>query len=411
MKIRYIAVLYTLIVGIIMGTVLAKVNNEEYTGVDMVSLNSSVQAISTELQSGEDINVVKGKYKCNIIYLEDEDYDVVLAQAISVSDIVVDLKKDDDIVGKIIFTRNSDLYNSLKEQWTIRTLYIGAISLIAAYILMFWIYLRYIRPFKNLNDFAGEIAKGNLDMPLNMEKHNYFGAFTESFDIMREELKKAKEGEYKANVSKKELVAELSHDIKTPVSTINATCEILELKEKDPGNLAKIHIIAQKSDMIDKLINNMFHATLEELKVLKIDKKLEASTLIPPMFEELKFYDGIVITNEIPECLVYMDKLRLNQVIDNIVNNSYKYAGTEVHITFYSEDNGINITIRDFGKGVPEDDLAMITEKFYRGDNAKGKNGSGLGLYLSKLFVEGMDGGFECYNDNGFVVVIHLKKA
>lgn len=411
MKIRFAVILYTLILVVFMGTVLLKVDNVETDSIDMVGLNRNVQAATDALEEGASITTIEEKYSCNIIYLSDDGYDTIISSAISSGDIVMDLKAGDEIVGKIIFPMGSSLYRTYKDQWKKNTLIIGGFSLFFGYGLMLWIYIRYIRPFKSLNDFAGEIAKGNLDMPLYMQKHNYFGAFTESFDIMRNELKKAKESEYKANISKKELVAELSHDIKTPVATIKATCEILELKEKDMENLYKIRIINEKSDMIDKLISNMFHATLEELNALKIDKRLEPSTLIIPMFEDLKFYDNLVISNDVPECLVYMDKLRLNQVIDNIINNSYKYAQTEVQVAFSEEEGGISITIRDFGPGVPEGDLAMVTEKFYRGDNAKGKNGSGLGLYLAKLFMEGMDGGFECYNDNGFVVVLHLRKA
>ena len=411
MKIRIFVILYTLIMVSFMGTVLLKVNNEASDFLDMAELNRNVQAVTEALEKGESIPNIEEKNNCNIIYLSDDGYDAIISNAIASGDIVMDLKTRDSIAGKIIFKRASSLYEAMKSEWIKRTLLTGGFTLALGYGLMIWIYIRYIRPFKNLNNFAGEIARGNLDMPLYMQKGNYFGAFTESFDIMRSELKKAKESEYKANISKKELVAELSHDIKTPVSTIKATCEILELKEKDEDNLAKIRIINEKSDMIDKLISNMFHATLEDLKALKIDKRLEPSTLITPMFEDLKFYDNIVIINDIPQCLVYMDKLRLNQVIDNIINNSYKYAGGEVQVTFGEEEGGISISIRDFGLGVPEEDMALITEKYYRGDNAKGKNGSGLGLYLAKLFIEGMDGGFECYNDNGFVAVIHLKKA
>lgn len=411
MKIRFAAILYTLILVVFMGTVLLKVDNEETNSIDMVGLNRNVQAVTDALEKGAGITAIEEEYSCNIIYLSDDVYDIAISSAISSGDIVMDLKAGYEIVGKVIFPMGSSLYGTYKDQWRENILIIGGFSLVFGYGLMLWIYIRYSRPFKNLNDFAGEIAKGNLDIPLYMQKHNYFGAFTESFDIMRNELKKAKESEYKANISKKELVAELSHDIKTPVATIKATCEILELKEKDEGNLAKIHIINEKSDIIDKLISNMFHATLEDLKALKIDKRLEPSTLIIPMFEDLKFYDNIVIKNHVPECLVYMDMLRLNQVIDNIINNSYKYANTEVQVSFCEEECGISIAIRDFGTGVPEEDMALVTEKYYRGDNAKGKNGSGLGLYLAKLFMEGMGGGFECYNDNGFVVVLHLKKG
>lgn len=119
---------------------------------------------------------------------------------------------------------------------------------------------------------------------------------------------------------------------------------------------------------------------------------------------------------EIPECLVYMDKLRLSQVLDNVVSNSNKYAGTEIQVSFVEEAEGILIRLRDYGKGMPEEELPRVTKKYYRGSNTKGKTGSGLGLYLASMFMERMHGGMECGNVNGgdetgFLVVLFLKKV
>ena len=69
------------------------------------------------------------------------------------------------------------------------------------------------------------------------------------------------------------------------------------------------------------------------------------------------------------------------------------------------------LIIHDYGDGVTEEDMPLITEKFYRGSNSEGCEGSGLGLYLSQFFMQEMGGGFNCYNDNGFVVQIIIKKV
>ena len=129
------------------------------------------------------------------------------------------------------------------------------------------------------------------------------------------------------------------------------------------------------------------------------------------MFSGLKYYGEIVFENSIPECLIYMDKLRFEQVVDNIVNNSFKYAGTPIYVSFQEKENGISLTIRDKGKGVSEEELVLVKEKFYRWSNAKGKSGSGLGLYLAENFMNQMQGGMECYNEEGFVTVLFLKKV
>ena len=228
---------------------------------------------------------------------------------------------------------------------------------------------------------------------------------------MREELKRARESEYQANQSKKELMAELSHDIKTPIATIQATCEVIQVKEKNADTLEKVALIDTKAKMIQKLVDNLFHATLEELAVLKVEPVEESSLLVKEMFSGFNYYGELHVQECIPEYLVYMDKLRLQQVIDNCLNNAWKYAGTPVSVCFIEQTEGIQIKIRDEGTGVAEDELPLIMEKFYRGSNAKGKAGSGLGLYLAKTFMEQMHGGLEYYNEDGFVVQLFLRKV
>ena len=327
-----------------------------------------------------------------------------------------------------------------------------AVLLVLGYTLILIVYRFEIKPVSEMENFASEIAKGNLDVPLPIHKNNMFGNFTESFDIMREELKASKERELEAEKAKREMVAELSHDLKTPVATIRATCEVLdliyrkdieklenELKAKADNfndtdkeeaeqrlsglksNLEKIGYIYNKSDMINELVGSVFRATLDDMQEIKIEPKENESVTIESYFEGLKEYGNIIMDNHIPECLVYMDKLRMEQVIDNIVGNSYKYAGTDIHVSFDETEmvlpgNGnkasfIKITIRDDGPGVSEDDLPLLTEKFHRGSNAADKQGYGLGLYLANHYMEKQGGGMEYYNDNGFVVELLVKKV
>ena len=327
-----------------------------------------------------------------------------------------------------------------------------AVLLVLGYTLILVVYRFEIKPVSEMENFASEIAKGNLDVPLPIHKNNMFGNFTESFDIMREELKASKERELEAEKAKREMVAELSHDLKTPVATIRATCEVLdliyrkdieklenELKAKADNfndtdkeeaeqrlsglksNLEKIGYIYNKSDMINELVGSVFRATLDDMQEIKIEPKENESVTIESYFEGLKEYGNIIMDNHIPECLVYMDKLRMEQVIDNIVGNSYKYAGTDIHVSFDETEmvlpgNGnkasfIKITIRDAGPGVSEDDLPLLTEKFHRGSNAADKQGYGLCLYLANHYMEKQGGGMEYYNDNGFVVELLVKKV
>lgn len=126
-------------------------------------------------------------------------------------------------VGKAVWQIKKERYHMLRGRLQRIVIASGIVLLAVSYGLLLILYLNYIKPFRELQEFTTQIAKGNLELPLPIRRNNFFGAFTESFDLMREELKQARESEYQANISKKELIAELSHDIKTPVATIKAT--------------------------------------------------------------------------------------------------------------------------------------------------------------------------------------------
>ena len=280
-------------------------------------------------------------------------------------------------------------------------------------VLVMLIYLYYeksiVGPFKKLQVFARQVAAGNLDMPLKMDKNNLFGAFTESFDLMREELKRARENEMLANQSKKELVASLSHDVKTPIASIKAVTELMLVSSTEKKEQRQLEIINAKAEQINLLITNMFYATLEELRALSVNIAEIPSTDIPKLLINAD-YEERLQEAKIPSCLVFADPIRLQQVFDNIIGNSYKYAKTDIKINAAFEAQNLVIEVMDFGEGVLEEELPLILNKFYRGKNSVHKSGYGLGLYISKYLLEQMDGGLHCENHpNGFTARIILR--
>ena len=116
---------------------------------------------------------------------------------------------------------------------------------------------------------------------------------------------------------------------------------------------------------------------------------------------------------DIREAVVFFDKMRLEQVISNVIFNSYKYANTEIRVTSRFENGDTDhlvITIADKGLGVPESELELITQKFKRGSNAGSKDGSGLGLYISDYLMKRMGGDLVVKNlKDGFAVELWIK--
>lgn len=324
----------------------------------------------------------------------------------------MDITYKDKMIGKlIVYNEAGKILEDSRKNLIIIS--IGCCLLLFLWGASYLIYINkaVVKPFYHLKEFARSVAAGNLEMPLKMDRNNLFGPFSESFDIMREELNKSRENERRTNNSKKELVASLSHDIKTPVASIKAVSELMHIKAADEKQKKQIETIINKADQIDLLISNMFSATMEELKELKVEVTEEASTILQDIIYKADYEKRVKAITMSP-CIIKCDKLRLQQVFDNIISNSYKYAGTDILITNEIIGHKLSITIKDFGNGVDKEQLPLLFEKYYRGDNAKGKNGSGLGLYLSRYFMEKMEGSISGMNlEDGFIITIVLSLA
>jgi signal transduction histidine kinase len=319
--------------------------------------------------------------------------------AIAHQDTTVGLAKDGQQLGSLV------IYNAQEQHWLgyqrrlqlVMVLGLLAIAGLAAWLLAV-VHQRVLAPFRRLEGFAASVAAGNLDVPLAMDKGNAFGAFSESFDLMRTELAASRERERLATQSKRELVASLSHDIKTPVASIKALCETMLLTATEDRQQARLHTINAKADQIDLLISNLFHATLEELEELEVVPVEMPSVRLGALLERADYLHLLQTVEAIPECLVWADENRLSQVLDNIFNNSYKYAATKLTVTASLDDDHLTLAIADEGPGASPDELPLLTRKFYRGANAEGKDGAGLGLYLAAYFTQRMNGTLTCEN-------------
>ena len=348
----------------------------------------------------------------NVFLYTRDDFAKSISSATSDYDIIRDIEVDGKVSGYLIVHNPKA---ELEKQTNMKiALFVMSLVLLTVIVsVLYYIYLkrRVLDPFKKLKGFAVRVAGGNLDTPLEMDKGNVFGPFTESFDIMREELKASREREEKAVKSRKELVAQLSHDIKTPVSSIKAMTDVMSLTASEEDKVT-ISAINAKADQIDSLISNLFHATLEELEQLEVKPEDINSTDIVQMIKDAD-YQNKIEKLDIKDAVVFADRLRLNQVLNNIIFNSYKYADTMINVTSRFENAGskyLFIEIADKGPGVPEEELEMITQKFKRGSNAGNKDGSGLGLYISDYLMNKMEGSLTVRNTgDGFAVEIGIK--
>lgn len=353
--------------------------------------------------------------------------------------------KDETIVGSVVIPDlPEEGFVKIKLKLVVGLIVMTFIFLIGAGIYGLYINKNIIKPFDRMQSFAGKIAEGKLDEPLLMEENNMFGVFTESFDIMREELNESRKREIELQRKEKELIASLSHDLKTPITGIKLTTELLEAKlqiymekadsssfleghidgpdnlqekdfedyesRKDLDILDKLDNIYKKADQIDSLVSDLFSSTLEDLGEFKVSCKDEESVVLSDIIKK-NDDKGLVVEEAIPKLLIKVDSKRMSQVIGNIITNSYKYAGTKIDVEYKVTDKYLEITIKDYGPGVSRDEVELITNKFYRGKNAEAENkeGSGLGLYIARSLMLKMNGELVCEsNAEGFAVTLMI---
>lgn len=365
---------------------------------DTVAVNEVVQTVQRDWGSLEDhINDTGFDYVVldaggTVLYRTKPGLSESVNAAVAHRDTMLDVEISGKPVGKLIIYNNaSATFRSEKRTavFVMTAAMLLQLGICAGYFCL--IRRTMVIPFHKLERFAQRVAGGNLDIPLEMDRHNLFGAFTESFDLMRAELKKARLAEAKANAAKKELVAKLSHDIKTPVASIKAASEVGAALAADDKTRENYRQIVQKADQIDTLVTNLFSATLEELNELTVTPSDMDSGELPALLENADYLHRAALPN-LPDCLLLADKLRLQQVFDNIFANSYKYANTKIDVTVGLKEGYLTVCVEDYGGGVAEGELPHLKEKFRRGGNAQGIEGAGLGLYISDHCMREMGG-------------------
>jgi signal transduction histidine kinase len=290
----------------------------------------------------------------------------------------------------------------ITEQSNGQVLIVGAVSLAGLLAFSAYLYFAVLRPFDKLQVFADSIAKGNFGVPLKYERSNYFGKFTWAFDSMRNEITKARQCEKEAVENNKTVIATLSHDIKTPIASIRAYAEGLQANmDATPEKREKyLSVIMRKCDEVSGLTNDLFLHSLSDLEKLRINAETFelcsfAETVILEMAGE---HNDIRFAKPDFEAVIFADKNRVMQIIENLINNSRKYAKTQIDVVLTQSEGCVNIHFTDYGKGIPDSDMPFIFDKFYRGKNAESEQGSGLGLYIVKYLAEKMGGKILLHN-------------
>lgn len=276
-------------------------------------------------------------------------------------------------------------------------LFIVAVSILS---MLFYIRKKILKPFHEIVDLPYELSKGHLKIEIKENKSRFFGKFLWGLDLLRENLEAHKIRELKLEKEKKTLILSISHDIKTPVSTIKLYAKALydNLYDTEEKRVEVAKGIEEKANQIEGFVRDIIATSTDNLLDITVNTgEFYLSELI---FKIRKAYDEklklLLIDfwmEEYDDIILKGDVDRLIEVMENIFENAIKYGdGKQIGVSFGDEDYCKLITITNSGNPIPETEFIHMFESFWRGSNAYEKPGNGLGLYICKEIMKKMDG-------------------
>ena len=259
-----------------------------------------------------------------------------------------------------------------------------------------------LMPLKELNYAAERIGSGDFDFNIRYKKDNEFGKLCREFDSMKDKLHLTSNKQRIYEKSRKELIASITHDLKTPLTSIIGYVEGLQdgvVTNPDTIN-NYLQVIHDKSQRLDHLIDDLFTFTQLELEKFKVNVADSSMSLMLTEYATTKIREYqsnpkiAFISDKIYDAQLDIDEFRIGQVLENLINNAEKYTDTYIKLYTTMDESYYNIFVEDDGIGIDEEDLPFIFDYFYQCDKAREtkRKGTGLGLAICKQLVEAHKG-------------------
>lgn len=279
-----------------------------------------------------------------------------------------------------------------------------------------------IRPLVQLKNAAIEISHGNLDVEVNTSyKTDELNDFAKAFERMRQKLKEARELRHQYEMSQKELIANISHDLKTPLTSIKGYLQgIFDGVANTPEKKMRyLQVVEKKTEELEAMITELLLYSQLDLPNVPYEKvSLDLVRYFKDYTEELRMTveEDVEISLKYEENETYVveaDLEKISRVVSNIVQNSLKYMEIKpkkIHISLLSKSTEVQIAIKDNGVGVAKEELPLLFDRFYRTDQSRNSatGGSGLGLAIVKKIIEGHGGTVWAEGDIGEGLAIYF---
>lgn len=335
----------------------------------------------------------------------------------------IDFQYSDGTEGNVFIVSNVDdlvpeVESMLKEMMLLAVL----ILTIAGVTLTFWVYRSILSPLNKLQEATKKIRDGNLDFTLDVEADDEIGQLCQDFEEMRIRLKENAEEKIQYDKESKELISNISHDLKTPITAIKGYVEgILDGVASSPQKLDKyIRTIYNKANDMDRLIDELtFYSKIDTNKIPYTFSKINVAQYFRDCIEEVGLdmeARGIELGyfNYVDEDVVVIaDAEQMKRVINNIISNSVKYLDKKkgiINIRIKDVGDFIQVEIEDNGKGIASKDLPSIFDRFYRTDSSRNSSqgGSGIGLSIVRKIIEDHGGRIWATSKEGIGTEIHF---
>lgn len=294
--------------------------------------------------------------------------------------------------------------SSLISKSTLKNMILAYILILifTSIILTRWISSGILKPINQLNTAMQNIAEGNLEYMLTTEEKGEIGELYRNYEDMRLRLKESTDEKFEHEQKNRELISNISHDLKTPITAIKGYVEgimdgVADTQEKMDKYIKTIY---NKANDMDKLINELTtYSGIDNNRIPYTFRRINVAEYFGDCVEEvgldleskniqLNYEDLVEASTQI-----IADPEQMKRVINNIIGNSVKYMDKEkgvIDIRILDEVDAIRVEIEDNGKGIAAKDLPNIFERFYRTDASRNssKGGSGIGLSIVKKIVE-----------------------
>lgn len=267
-------------------------------------------------------------------------------------------------------------------------LYVTVLVLILSFVVAYYLSKRLARPIEEINNSALKLAKGDFNVTFDENSD------IEEINALADTLNQARDSLEKTDAIRQELMANVSHDLKTPLTMIKAYAEMVrDLTYKDDKKREEnLNVIIEESDRLNLLVNDILDLTKLESKEMKLNyEEFDLNEFIKDIVKTYDIYkeQGYdILYKEEKKMKVYADKKRMQQVMYNLINNAINYTGEDkkVFVEVIKNKDSYRVLIRDTGRGIDKKEIKYIWDKYYKCDKTHSRLylGTGIGLSIVK---------------------------